>query len=93
MPMVKPFLGCCFESSLKMAITIPGLNSLEANPYLPPITLGRVPSQPACKALITSIYSGSPIAPVSLHLSNTAIFLTDLGIAAIKCFIENGRNK
>ena len=70
-----------------------GVNSLEANPYRPPMTFGIVPSHPLCNALITSIYNGSPMAPVSLHLSNTAICFTLLGIAFTKWAIEKGRNK
>ena len=93
MPIVNPFLGFAFVNASKIAFTIPGLNSLEANPYLPPTTFGRLPSQPACNALITSIYKGSPIAPVSLHLSNTAICFTEFGIAFTKCAMEKGRNK
>ena len=59
--------------------------------------LGNFFNFPCCnastKVASTSWYIGSPAAPDSLVLSNTAIDLTDPGNTLSKCSIENGLYK
>ena len=66
-----------------------GLVSLEDKPYLPPIISILL----FLSADTTSRYKGSPLAAGSLVLSNTAIFLTLLGITSSKCLLLKGLYK
>ena len=63
-----------FDARLSNTATIsPGCVSFEPSPYLPPIIFMSV----SASASAISRYRGSPIEPGSLHLSRTAILLTD----------------
>ena len=63
-----------------------GVNSLDAKPYLPPITLMSFPAN----AATTSKYKGSPIEPGSLVLSIVTTLLTLAGRTALNLSTSNG---
>src|SRR5678816_3668920 len=77
MPTVKWFFGSGRARFSKTARTIPGSNSFEDSPYLPPTTvgIGRL-ARASANVVSTSMYSGSPGAPGSLVRSSTCLLYT-----------------
>ena len=75
---------------------MPGVNSLEASPYRPPVITGMVARLAGGVRLgeraSTSRNSGSPCEPGSLVRSSTATRRAVLGNAASSSSAGNGRN-
>ena len=89
--------GGVASSSSSAALTIGGVNSLDPNPYRPPMILGSAASEPfvtaSASAAVTSRSSGSPVAPGSFERSSTTIERTEAGSAATKVSMGKGRYK
>ncbi len=92
MPIVKWFFGSGRARFSKTARTIPGSNSFEDSPYLPPTTvgIGRL-ARASANVVSTSMYSGSPGAPGSLVRSSTDTARAVFGSAARNSAAGNGR--
>ncbi len=95
MPIVNSRFGEDLSISSKIAFTIPGVNSFDDSPYLPPITRGRavnlLPTSVSLREASISKNKGSPKEPGSFVLSKTAIFLVLRGRASIIAFTGKGR--
>ena len=90
-PIVNELIGSLLSKFLNTAYRSSKLVSLLDIPYLPPIINGLFFT--SLNIFTTSSYSGSPTAPASFALSNTAILRTFLGNTSKKYFLENGLNK
>ena len=99
MPTVKWRFGRSLASSSNTGLIIPGVTSLEARPYRPPITRGIAANGGSSLSIRSAIavtiawYRGSPTAPGSFVRSRTAIARTVDGRAAMTWSTGNGWNR